>query len=34
MNKFMEFVQIENILLRFMIVVRAYYGARIVAVFL
>ena len=29
----MEFVQIENIMLRFMIVIRAYYGTRVAAVF-
>ena len=29
----MEFVQIENIMLLFMIVIRAYYGTRVVAVF-
>ena len=33
MHKLMELIQIENIMLRFMIVVRAYYGTRIDAVF-
>ena len=33
MNTLMEFVQIENIMLRFMIVIRAYYGTRVVDVF-